>query len=341
MKLKKAKISTNAGYIMMDDEYNASVCPFSKIPLTEAGSTEVFVDLMEMTETKTREMERISCEEEERFSKGFEIQTFFSMPSGGADTIRKAIVKNEEDEFLNIRFLPTARLVQINKKWRATEATGFLMGMKSGWWKNEPKEAPPPDAEETRRVQLFTHDTADGLYIEPIKSLALDYDGIVTLQYALKRAIENIFQIESREIGVELMGDEEEPNIFLYEAAEGSLGVLSRFVEEKDTFRDVIKEAIAVCRYDDQEYTEDASYDDLLSYYNQRHHDIINRHLIRDALEKLVLCNLEVITNAAYPDYESQYQSLLKQIDPTSSTELKFLTFLHENGLKLPDAAQK
>jgi len=341
LKLKKAKISTNAGYIMMDDEYNASVCPFSKTPLTEAGSTEVFVDLMEMTETKTREMERISCEEEERLSKGFEIKTFFSMPSGGADTIRKAIVKNEEDEFLNIRFLPTAQLVQINKKWRATEATGFLMGLKSGWWKNEPKETPPADAEETRKVQLFTHDTADALYIEPIKSLALDYEGIVTLQYALKRAIENIFQIESREIGVELMGDEEEPNIFLYEAAEGSLGVLSRFVEEKDTFRNVIKEAIAVCRYDDPEYTEDASYDDLLSYYNQRHHDIINRHLIRDALEKLVLCNLEVITNAAYPDYESQYQSLLKQIDPTSSTELKFLTFLYENGLKLPDAAQK
>lgn len=341
LKLKKAKISTKSGYIMMDDEYNASVCPFSKTSLSEAGSTDVFVDLMEMTETKTREMARISCEEEERLSKGFEIKTYFAMPSGGADTIRKAIVKNEEDDFLNIRFLPTARLVQINKKWRTSAATGFLMGLKSGWWKNEPKEAPPPDAEETRRVQLFTYDTADALYIEPIKSLALDYEGIVTLQYALKRAIENIFHIESREIGVELMGNENEPNIFLYEAAEGSLGVLSRFVVEKNTFRNVIKEAIAVCRYDDHEYTEDASYDDLLSYYNQRHHDIINRHLIQDALEKLLLCNLEVITNPAYQDYESQYQALLKQIDPTSSTELKFLDFLHENGLKLPDAAQK
>ena len=263
------------------------------------------------------------------------------MPSGGADAIQKAIVKNEEEDFLNIRFLPTARLVQINKKWRATEATGFLMGLKSGWWKNEPKETPPADAEETRRVQLFTYDTADALYIEPIKSLALDHDGVVTLQYALKRAIENIFQIESREIGVELMGDEEEPNIFLYEAAEGSLGVLSQFIEDKDTFTEVIKEAISICRYDDPEYTEDASYDDLLSYYNQRYHDIINRHLIQDALEKLAICNLEVITNVAYQDYESQYQSLLKQIDPTSSTELKFLTFLHDNGLKLPDAAQK
>ena len=264
LKLKKAKISTNCGYIMMDDEYNASVCPFSKIPLTEAGSTEIFLDLMEMAETKTREMERISCEEEERLSKGFEIKTYFSMPSGGADAIQKAVVKNGDDEFLNIRFLPTARLVQINKKWRSTEATGFLLGLKSGWWKNEPKEAPASDAEETRKVQLFTHDTADALYIEPIKSLALDYDGVVTLQFAFKRAIENIFQVESREIGVELMGDEDTPNIFLYEAAEGSLGVLSQFVEDKNTFKEVIKEAIAICRFDDTDYTEDASYDDLL-----------------------------------------------------------------------------
>lgn len=341
LKLKKGKVSANSGYIMMDDEYDASVCPFTKTPLTEPGSTEIYLDLMEMAETKTREMERISCEEEERLSKGFEIKTYFSMPSGGADTIQKAIVKNEDDEFLNIRFLPTARLVQINKKWRASEGTGFLMGLKSGWWKNEPKETPDPEAEETRRVQLYTHDTADALYIEPIKSLALDYDGVVTLQYALKRAIENIFQIESREIGVELMGDDSAPNIFLYEAAEGSLGVLSQFVEDKDTFKAVIEEAIRICRFDDAEYIEDASYDDLLSYYNQRYHDVIDRHLIQDALEKLQICNIEVITNAAYQDYESQYQALLKQIDPTSSTEFKFLNFLYGCGLKLPDSAQK
>ncbi len=341
LKLKKGKVSTNSGYIMMDDEYNASVCPFTKTPLTEPGSTEIHLDLMEMAETKTREMERISCEEEERLSKGFDVKTYFSMPSGGSDTIRKAIAKNEDDDFLNIRFLPTARLVQINKKWRASEGSGFLMGLKSGWWKNEPKEEPDPEAEETRRVQLFTHDTADALYIEPIKSLALDYAGVVTLQYAIKRAIENIFQIESREIGVELMGSDESPNIFLYEAAEGSLGVLSQFVEDKEVFRSVIEEAIKICRFDDADYIEDASYDDLLSYYNQRYHDVIDRHLIQDALEKLRLCNIEVITNSSYENYDSQYQALLKQIDPTSPTELNFLEFLYKNGLKLPDSAQK
>jgi superfamily II DNA/RNA helicase len=340
--LKKAKVSKNCGYIMMDDEFHFSVCPFSQTPLTEPGSTEIYTDLIEMVETKTREMERISCEEEERLSKGFETKTYFAMPSGGAQTIQKAIVKNGDDAFLNIRFLPTARLVQINEKWRTSEAKGFLMGMKSGWWKNEPKDlVPAPGAEETRRIQLYTYDTADALYIEPIKALGLEYAGVVTLQYALKRAIENVFQIESREIGVELMGNDTEPNIFLYEAAEGSLGVLSQFMEVHSKFNEIVCEAIRLCRFDETDYQEDASYDDLLSYYNQRHHDIIDRHLIQNPLDILQNCSIEIITSGNCLDYETHYQTLLKSIDITSSTELKFLDYLYNNGLRLPDAAQK
>lgn len=341
LKLQKAKVSSNSGYIMMGDEYNASVCPFTHVPLSEPGSTEIYIDLMEMAETKTREMERISCEEEERLSKGFDIKTYFSMPSGGAGAVKKAIVKNDSEAFLNIRFLPAALLVQINRKWRTSQADGFLMGLTSGWWKNESQDVVTDSSEEVKRVQLFTSDTADSLYIEPIKSLALDHDGVVSLQFALKRAIENIFQVESKEIGVELMGDESEPNIFIYEASEGSLGVLSQFIEDKGRFTEVINEAIAICRFDDPGYKDDASYDDLLSYYNQRYHDKISRYSIQDALEKLRICDVEILTSASYGDYESQYQALLTRLDQTSSTESKFLNYLYQHGLRLPDLAQK
>jgi hypothetical protein len=77
------------------------------------------------------------------------------------------------------------------------------------------------------------------------------------------------------------------PTSSSYEAAEGSLGILSQFVENVEVFHRVVAEAIALCRFDDAEYKEPASYDDLLSYYNQRDHKIIDRHLIKDALAKL------------------------------------------------------
>ena len=147
----------------------------------------------------------------------------------------------------------------------------------------------------------------------------------------MKRAIENIFQIESNEIGATKMGDPEHPNIFLYEAAEGSLGILSQFVEDKDIFHQVIEEAIKLLKYDDSEYKEPASYDDLLSYYNQRDHLVIDRFLIKDALEKLMVCDIEIKTNSRYENYEDQFKKLMKMKDPNSSTEEQFLKYLYNN----------
>ncbi len=161
------------------------------------------------------------------------------------------------------------------------------------------------------------------------------------MQHALKRAIEGVFQVEPNEIGVVTMGDAEAPNILLYEASEGSLGILSQFVEDIAVFHKVVEQAIAFCRYDDENYKGPASYDDLLSYYNQRNHKIIDRHLIKDALEKLRICSIEIQTNTGFRSYEDQYQALLRAVDPNSSTERKFLDFLYHNGLRLPDAAQK
>ena len=83
---------------------------------------------------------------------------------------------------------------------------------------------PDPDAREDHHiVKLWTSTVADALYIEPIQALGLKADGVVTLQHALKRAIEAVFQVEPNEIGVSAMGDPVCPNILLYEAAEGKL----------------------------------------------------------------------------------------------------------------------
>ncbi len=339
--LDKAKVSKNSGYILMGDEYNFEVCPFTNVSLSDAGSKVIFTDLLEMGETKCTEETRITCEEEERLRQGYDVGTFFSVP-GGLNTIKTARVKNDNEAFLNVRFIPTAKLVQINRKWRIAKEDGFLMGIQSGRWKTKPSnESPKESREENRVVKLFTWGTADALYIEPIKALALTPDGVITLQYAIKRAIENIFQVESSEIGAVRMGDEKQPNIMLYEASEGSLGVLSQFIEDAGIFRQVIEEAIRICRFDDPSYKDQASYDDLLSYYNQAFHDKINRFEIKDALDKLLVCNIEIIGTGERGSYEEHYESLKRQCDPNSSTEHKFIDFLYAKGLRLPDAAQK
>jgi superfamily II DNA/RNA helicase len=339
--LTEAKISIKAGYFLVGDQLQLENCPLSGVSLADNANKQHLHELMEMTESRAEEVDRISCEEEERASRGFSIQTYFSIDGGDMDRVQKASLKGGDDALINLMFVPAARLVHVNEKWRAQKSDGFPIGMVSGEWRASMPDPSEPKREDFRRIKLWTSNLADALYIVPVQPLGLTADGVVTLQHALKRAIEQVFQVESSEIGVISVGDPKAPNILLYEAAEGSLGILSRFVEDISAFRTVVLRAQELCRFEDPEYKGPASYDDLLSYYNQRDHQTIDRHLIRDALAKLAICKLEIHTNKGYANYEEQHASLLRHLDPSSSTERKFIDHLHKHGLRLPDAAQK
>jgi len=253
--------------------------------------------------------------------------------------VQRAVVRSGGDDLLNLAFIPAARLVQLNRRDRGRKDEGFPLGMNTGFWKSNNQDT--PSKEEIRSVLIQTHSTADALYIEPVKSLGLGRDGVLSLMYALKRAIENTFQIESSELGAQPMGGADTPNLFLYEASEGSLGVLSELANDKDAFQRVVAEAIHLCRFDDETQTERATYDDLLSYYNQPHHLTLDRFSIQDALNKMASCSIEVRTSQSGLTYDQQFERLMKDKAPNSSTEETFLKFLHKEGLRLPDEAQK
>jgi hypothetical protein len=339
--LTEAKISTKAGYYLSGDQKDLEICPFSGVNLGDAANKKHLHDLLEMSESRAEEVDRISCEEEERVSRGFDVNTYFAVDGGPLERVRKAVARSSETDLLNLRYILAARLVHVNTQWRAQKTEGFPIGLTSGDWRSSMPDADDNLREDFRLVKVWTSNVADALYIEPIQALGLSPEGVVTLEHALKRAIENVFQVEPNEIGVVTVGDPEAPNILLYEAAEGSLGILSQFVEDVQTLHRVVEEAKRICRFDDHEYLAPASYDDLLSYYNQRDHKIIDRFLIRDALDKLALCAVEIQTNPAFRDYDEQYQAMLRALDPNSSTERAFIKYLHDNGLRLPDAAQK
>jgi hypothetical protein len=235
--------------------------------------------------------------------------------------------------------MPAARLVSVNRKWRSTQFDRFPIGLTTGFWK--PSLPQQTDQKEPHAlVTLWTSDIADALYLEPIQSLGLSPDGVVTLQHALKRGIEAEYQVEPNEIGVVAVGDGASPNILIYEAAEGSLGILSRLADEPEALRAVVRRAQSICRFDDAAYKAKASYDDLLSYYNQRDHLRVDRFSIKDALEKLLLAHVELQSNAGYASYDAHYQSLLPMLDPNSTLERFFLDQLYAQNLRLPDAAQ-
>jgi hypothetical protein len=337
--LRAVRVCTSSGYWLSDSEATLNCCPFTGVDLTESKNREDFIDVLPLAECKAEQREYITCEEEERRRLGFEIDTFFSVPDGDMSRVQRAVVRSGGDELLHLAFIPAARLVQLNRRDRGRKDEGFPLGMSTGFWKSNNQDT--PSKEEIRSVLIQSHATADALYIEPVKSLGLTRDGVLSLMYALKRAIEHSFQIESSELGAQPMGGSDTPNLFLYEASEGSLGVLSELANDKDAFQKVVAEAIRLCRFDDPAQTERATYDDLLSYYNQPHHLILDRFLIKDALNKMAACSIEVRTSKSNLSYDQQFEQLMKDKDPTSSTEENFLKFLYNEGLRLPDAAQK
>ncbi len=347
-KIEKIKVSVSTGYALTKEDYRLEFCPFSNVHLKTDNERVLYTDLLPMSESRSISIERINCEEEERLALGYEVKTFFTV-EGGMNRIKMVLVKDDKDILLKIRYIPAATLIKINERLRSRIEPGFLMNIKTGFWKKDSVlDSDNKDLQNIRRVRLYTSDTSDALYIHPMKSLAFK-DGtgpesIVTFQYAIKRAIENVFQVESNEIGVEVMGDPDWPNILVYESAQGSLGVLSQVVQNANIFKEIIEEAYRICYFENGEDKRTdlgpATYADLLNYYNQRDHLKIDRHLIKDQLEKLINCSIESLSNNNFNDYDEQYEYLRESIDPNSITEKIFIKYLYEHGLKLPDKAQ-
>jgi len=345
-KLEKAKISPFSGYIMMKDQFTFNVDPIVNRSLDQGIDKHIHTNLIELSETKAFELQRITCQEEERVRRGFDTRTFFSV-DGGFDTIREAHVKVAEELLLHIHSIPAARLVHINFKWKSSPENGFALNLKNGFWQNKGQEVEEGHQDEIRRVQLYTSNTSNALYLQPITSLGIagGKRGVITLMYALKRAIEIYFQVEANEIGAAIMGEMDTPNIFLYEASEGSLGVLSQVVESPVVYQGVMQTAFELCFIQDGEEIPEvelvpATYDDLLSYYNQHHHRDIDRNLIREALRMLKESSVEILTSPNFTSYDEHYYAMQAGRDPNSSTEDEFLKHLYKHGLRLPDEAQ-
>jgi hypothetical protein len=155
------------------------------------------------------------------------------------------------------------------------------------------------------------------------------------------------YQIEEREVEVELIGREENENLLFWEAAEGGIGVWERLIADPREFKKLAVRALEILHFDpssgeplshwEQRCTA-ACYDCLLSYSNQRDHRHLDRHKVREFL--FGLSHSEIVPTVGGPSYNEQYQRLLGLIDPSSSFERAFLEYLYKNGLRLPDHAQ-
>jgi len=345
----RPKLCNVCGYYLTDA--TMSRCENCDTALDASNSE--FVPVLEMPNVSTWRRDRINCDEEERLQYGYSTSTYFRFaqdPGGRLRTTEAILHDKAGTPFLRFVYAPTAFLYRINHKWRRRKESGFTLNLDNGEFISRPdpedtESAPEGSAHRKDTVRLYVRDTKNILLIyaaEP--ELFSGAEIVTTLQYALRRGIETAFQVEESELASELVGDEGYRAILLWEASEGGTGVLRRLVEEREAMIEVAQRALELCHFDAELKDQrsecvQACYDCLLSYYNQRDHLNIDRHLVAELLHRIATG--ETRQKSGGRSYEEHYAWLKSLTDSRSDIERGFLGHIFKTKRRLPDEAQK
>jgi superfamily II DNA/RNA helicase len=292
---------------------------------------------LEMDTMSTRRRERITCDEEDRLKSGYQINTYFRFTDQRKESAIVADVDNTP--LLKLTYGETAEMMRLNRGLRSTKEWGFRLDTGTGRWVASADAQANSAASIETDVHLLVKDTSNILLIEVTDLPDQNPEAFTaTLQYALARSIQNLYKLESSELGTERLG-EKGNQILFWEAAEGGAGVLSQILEDPQSFQKLADAAQEVCHFHkEKDSCAQACYECLLSYGNQWDHALLNRHLIGGFLEQLRGSRLD--RHAAGVSREEQYQKLYGQTDPSSDYERVVLEAIYQQGIKLPDIAQ-
>ncbi len=275
------------------------------------GDADLVNHVYRIENVATQQAERITANDEERQRQGFELQTTFQWAEReGIVDVRKGVASDHDGDILRLGYGPGATITRINKGLRRRankKQLGFRIDPISGYWaKNEDEDEEVLDPTKTARQWIVpsVEDRKNALLVQSAEP-DLDEVTLVTLQHALLRGIEAVFQLEEGEILAEPMPTRDDRNGFLlYEATEGGAGVLTRLVSDTTIIQDVAREALDIMHFDvgrelpatpaslvDQPGTNcvAACYRCLMSYFNQPDHEQLDR---RDPKAREILLRL-------------------------------------------------
>lgn len=247
--------------------------------------------------------DRITANDEERVRQGFDIQTIFSWPTkNGQPHFIEAEFETDEKALFTLQYANSADISRLNKGLRRRKDTtvlGFMIDPQTGYWAKSEEEDPdvdtPPDDIRPVRIVPIVRDRKNAILIRLKRPEDYQQGTIATLQHALIRGIELVFQLEEGEIlGEPLPLKDNRRAILAYEATEGGAGVLSQLVNDAQGLNQIAKKALELMHFDNVDAAVKAAdhtllksrkdemcvkgcYRCLLSYFNQPDHELIDR----------------------------------------------------------------
>lgn len=290
------RICAECGAGHFEDE--TSTCHACGISL---GTAEVVGNVYRIDNVATLPAERITANDEERQRQGFELQTTFEWAVREHELdVRQAVASDDSGDVVRLAYGAGATITRINKGLRRRadkKVLGFRIDPVSGHWaKNEDDEddTTDPTASPRQWIVPSVQDRKNALLARPFGD-DFSPSTLATVQHALLRGLEAVFQLEEGEILAEPMPSRDSrAGFLLYEATEGGAGVLTRLLSEPGSLASVARKALQIMHFAvpdegpvaatpatlaDQPGTVcvAACYRCLMSYYNQPDHELLDR----------------------------------------------------------------
>ena len=258
-------------------------------------------NVLRIDNVETLPAERITANDEDRQRRGFDIQTIFAWPRReGLLDVTSAVASDSDGQVLRLDYASGATISRLNKGLRRRKEKsilGFGIDPATGRWTSgaldDDQEQTPEGPIKQRVVPIVQDNKNAALFRLPGKPPS--ETTMATLQHALARGLELVFQLEEGETLTEPVPSRESRHAILaFEATEGGAGVLGRLAGEPQALARVARAALELMHYrqlDDAILHADPAlladdpdaicvkgcYRCLLSYYNQPDQELIDR----------------------------------------------------------------
>jgi len=293
---------------------------------------------------------RITADEEERLRLGYVLTPHYR--AGGQARQYHVLSKGAPAFTLTLEHNGEVLLVNQGQREKEGDPQGFTLCRKCYQWLVGKDAALKhigtlKEKGECSRNARSSEDLASGLWLVhlirsdlalfevplPAEQEALPF--YTTLLHTLLRALLVAFNLDEAELAGFLAANDADTvpqRIIIYETTTGGSGVLAALHEEDRLALLVARARELLHEGDPEGGCEKACYDCLLSFYNQREHELLDRHTVLPWLQALAPLTVEPVV------CEDRYAALLAQCD--SPLERDVLQAIRERDLPLPAAAQ-
>ena len=153
---------------------------------------------------RTRSIENISSDEEDRRRSGYNVTTHYRFPPH-ADPRRLLLTGEDGEDLLEILYAPAAQIYRINHGWKRGRQTRFSLDPQTGRWERREQDRPVNDDDASddplplAGVELFVSDSRNLFLIRPLTH-GNNREFLTTFLYAIKRSVQFQYQVEEQEV---------------------------------------------------------------------------------------------------------------------------------------------